>query len=272
MTNKNHTSNFALNGIMLLMLLAASTQGAHAECVCTDDHVTPTPIPTPLPQHSLNASGPPHGQCKDIHEEAKQFSSWCRRGPIKGEPSSPHLNYGRQTIFSGPVGVQKGWCGKTLQGTPDYAAIAVSTKYIDLKGESPYSPACEKCMCIRITGTDETSNPYPDPAASASYGKIMKGKVLDLCPECEDEHIDILADIPYSDSPVNEWNPKASEANGVQGNRLMTSQMAYSVGIWTAEWQFVDDCNVDCNSVFQKQNQQNVGGRRMMSTYTRAIE
>jgi len=266
---KSSTSNFARRAFMLLMMFAATTQSAQAGCVCTEDSPPPPPnVPAApdRPPSVYTSSGPPYGVCRDIHEEAKQFSHWCHRGEIPGGPSRADLNYGRQTIFTGPVGVQKGWCGQILQGTPDYAAVAVSTKYIDLKGESPYSPTCEKCMCIRIKGADGTSNPYPDPAASAVYGKILKGKVLDRCSECEDDHIDILADIPYTDAPVNEWNPKASEANAVQGDRAMTSQMAYSVGVWTTEWQFVDDCNVDCNAFFQEQknNTGGVGNRRMM--------
>jgi len=270
-TMNTSSSSFARRAFMLLMMFAATTQSAQAGCICTEDLILAPPPPPPpmspdIPPSKYTSSGPPYGVCRDIHDEAKQFSHWCRRGGIPGEPSRPDLNYGRQTIFNGPVGMQKGWCGQILHGTPDYAAVAVSTKYIDLKGESPHSPTCEKCMCIRIRGADETSNPYPDPNANAVYGKILKGKVLDRCAECEDDHIDILADIPYTDAPVNEWNPKASEANAVQGDRAMTSQMAYSVGVWTAEWQFVDDCNVDCNAFFQKQNDNstNVGGRRMM--------
>ena len=71
-------------------------------------------------------------------------------------------------------------------------------RYIPTSTISPKSPYCGKCMCIRINGADPTSNQYPPAAAKKYYGKVFKGVVMDLCPECEQDHIDILTDKPYT--------------------------------------------------------------------------
>jgi hypothetical protein len=105
-------------------------------------------------------------------------------------------------------------------------------------------------MCIRVIGTDETSNKWPTPKAKKYFGTIVKGKVMDACSECEDDHIDIMADRPYTNALVNSWNPKARYYNSLPGARAIPVDIVYSVGVWKAQWNFVD-CKVDCKKFFE---------------------
>jgi hypothetical protein len=193
---------------------------------------------------------PPYGLCKKIAPEIIKKSNWCKKGRIYGAPRKPSLKYGRQTVFSGPVGKNKGWCGKILEGSNDFAAVAISTKYMNLHGNSPYSQYCGKCMCIRVVGHDETSNKYPPAAAKKYHGTVIKGVVRDMCSECDDDHIDILADRPYTQAPIDKWNPLAKKYNAKPGIRKIPSNIVYSVGVWKTEWNFVN-CNTNCATYFK---------------------
>lgn len=117
-------------------------------------------------------------------------------------------------------------------------------------------------MCIRIDGVDETTNPYPPPGYERFNGKTFKGRVMDLCPECEDDHIDILGDAPYSTALEDAWNPRASEANAKEGPRLMSAEEAYTAGVWKVEWDFAS-CETDCSTFFDTQKKKSY--RRMLS-------
>ena len=160
------------------------------------------------------------------------------------------MKYGRQSLFSGPVGVNRGWCGKVLEGSHDFAGVALSTKYIPLHANSPNSQYCGSCLCVQLLATDETTNKYPPMAAKKYYGKIFKGRVVDACSECEDDHIDVLTDRPFSYAPVNKFNPKAKYYNSIPGPRLVPVNLAYGVGVWKVQWNFVD-CNTNCNTFFR---------------------
>lgn len=200
---------------------------------------------------TINTSGSkkPYGQCLAIAKSMAEQSSWCDKPPLYGHPSKSTLKYGRQTVFSGPVGKQKGWCGKILRGSNTTAAVAISTKYLPLHGISPQSHYCGQCMCIRIVGTDKTSNAYPPSSARSYFGTIIKGQVADMCSECDDDHVDILADRPYTYAPVDKWNPLAAYYNKIRGARAMPTKMAYDVGVWTVEWNFVS-CSANCHNYF----------------------
>ena len=200
-----------------------------------------------------SASIKPYGLCHKVDSYMVKHSSWCTKGKI--EPAhlqKPHsMKYGRQTIFPGPVGLQKGWCGSILQGSKEYVPIAISTKYIRVHDVSPDSSYCGKYVCVQVLGTDETSNKYPPSAAKKYYGKVFKGRIADMCSECDDDHIDVLADRPYTYAVINKSNPKASHYNSIQGPRLMPTSVAYGVGVWKAQWNFVD-ASTDCTTFFAK--------------------
>ncbi len=210
---------------------------------------------------TINRSGSvkPYGVCRAIHPEMKPRSHWCKRGALYGEPSHPSLKYGRQTVYAGPIGIHRGWCGRHLKGDNSAAGVAISTKYINLKSVSPHSPYCGQCVCIRIVGADLTSNRYPPKEAANYFGKILKGRVEDLCPECEDDHIDILADRPYTFGPVDKYNPMAARMNSIPPTtRIVPRNIAYGVGIWRVEWQFAS-CNTNCNNFFSKMPMKRTG-------------
>jgi hypothetical protein len=200
---------------------------------------------------ALDTSGStvPYGKCKKIAKDMFAKSHWCSRPALTGKPSRPGLKYGRQSIFSGPVGKQQGWCGKILRGSNTTAVIAISSKYLPLHGVSPNSQYCGKCMCVRVRGPDETTNPHYPKVATKYAGKIFKGIVHDMCPECEDDHIDVLADRPYTQSPQDRWNPNAKMHNAIPGPRIIPHNVAYGVGIWKVEWNFVP-CATNCQKFF----------------------
>lgn len=200
-----------------------------------------------------------YGTCADVDQHVKDMSHWCHKGALVGRPVDASKKYGRQTVFSGPVGMQKGWCGELLMGSPDWAAVAVSTKYIGLHTESPKSPSCGRCMCIRIAGVDETSNAHPPGESERFFGRTLKGRVVDRCAECEDDHIDILADMPYSTAVEDEWNPRGADANARAGPRVMTAAQAYTAGVWKVEWDFAP-CEADCSQFFGRS-----GGRKLLT-------
>ena len=207
-------------------------------------------LTTPL-VYGINTSPSvkPYGLCRHISPDMKN-SFWCNNGPIKGQPSKITNKYGRQTIYPGPLGIQKGWCGKMLKGSNDTAAVAISTKYVPIHTQSPLSPYCGKCLCFRVVGADESTNPNYPLAAKRYFGKVFKGKVMDLCPECEDDHIDILADRPYTSATINKANPLATNFNKIPGPRGIPNQMVYSVGIWKVEWNFAS-CSQSCDQFFK---------------------
>jgi hypothetical protein len=152
-------------------------------------------------------------------------SHWCKNGELYGGPKDSSNNYGRQTIYSASPD-HKGWCGKELRTAPqDAVPVAVSTKYIGLTAQSPYSPACDRCVCITFAGADRTSNPNVNADFFGYVGRRIKGKVMDQCPECEDEHVDIL-DTPFY-------------------NAVIPKDIVYSVGVWTIEWSWID-CSASC--------------------------
>lgn len=189
-------------------------------------------------------SSKPYGVCQQV-KPVNPY--WCNKGPLQSHPLlKPKMKYGRQTVFSGPLGIHKGWCGNYLQGSNSTGMIALSTKYLK-ENRSTY---CGKCVCIQILAVDETSNKYPPKDANKYFGKILKAKVYDQCPECEDDHIDILADRPYSYAPTSTDNPKSKYFNSLPGPRIMSSSMAYGVGVWKVQWNFID-CAKSCDVFFR---------------------
>ena len=194
----------------------------------------------------------PYGLCKQIDQQMMKESHWCRYGPINIRPAHKDLKIGRQTVYSGPLFVHKGWCGKMLTGSNASAGVAISTKYIHrFKHISPNSQYCGQCMCIRVRAPDTTKNPYPPRDGMKYINTIIKAQVQDQCPECEDDHIDILADRPYTFAPEDSNNPKARQANSHPGPRAIPRGIVYGVGVWTSEWNFVD-CKTDCKQWFNK--------------------
>ena len=103
--------------------------------------------------------------------------------------------------------------------------VAVSTKYIGLHDQSPHSQSCNKCMCIRVVGADTSSNNQINVDISPYVGAVFKGKVMDQCPECDDEHVDVLKVPAYTN--------------------VVPANIAYSVGVWAIEWQWID-CAASC--------------------------
>jgi hypothetical protein len=80
-------------------------------------------------------------------------------------------------------------------------------------------------VCITFAGADRTSNPNVNANYFPYVGRRIKGKVMDQCPECEDEHVDIL-DTPFY-------------------NAVIPKDIVYSVGVWTVEWNWID-CSASC--------------------------
>lgn len=189
----------------------------------------------------------PFGVCKDIDPRQMQTSHWCQKGQLRGFPADKSLKYGRQTLFHNPSTTHKSWCGWPLQSKDGYVGIALSTKYINVnKDISPNSRYCGQCICARVVNTDNTSNPYPPQESTRYFGRIFKGKVLDSCPECSDDQIDVLADEPYV------FDTGRIQMSLFPFAPFIPIRLAYTVGIWITEWQFVDNCAVDCNAYFKK--------------------
>lgn len=189
----------------------------------------------------------PYGVCKEVDEIHIRTSHWCNKGELNGKPSNNLLKYGRQTLFHNPSKDHKSWCGWRLESKNGTVGVALSTKYIRMQRDiSPNSPYCGRCLCARIVGTDNTSNPNAPKEASRYFGRAFRGRVVDSCPECSDDHIDVLAHFPYvSKNNENKTLGKTKHPN-------IPINMAYTVGIWLVEWQFVSDCRVDCQSYFDK--------------------
>jgi hypothetical protein len=201
--------------------------------------------------HDTRPSAEPYGSCDAVDRRVQETGHWCKKPPFKESPlhDRKRFKYGRQTTFTGPLGIHKGWCQEPLKGSEHFAAVAISTKYIPMRTESPHSPYCGACVCVQVVGTDETTNPYPPANASHYFGTIIKGKVIDLCPECGDDQIDILADRPYTYAPTTPDNPKASAFNSVKGRRAIPTDTVFGVGIWKVQWNFVG-CAASCDRVF----------------------
>lgn len=95
-----------------------------------------------------------------------------------------------------------------------------------ITGTSPHNKNCGKCVCVTIVGVDTKRNPHPPSWAKKYFGKKFKVVVLDKCPECKADHIDVLAAQPYI-------------------SKTMSSSAAYTVGTWKASWKFIS-CGARC--------------------------
>lgn len=189
----------------------------------------------------------PYGVCTDIDEIHIRTSHWCQKGVLDGKPSNKRLKYGRQTLFHNPSKDHKSWCGWQLKSNNGTVGVALSTKYIRMQQDiSPNSPYCGRCLCARIVGTDNTSNPNAPKEASRYFGRIFRGRVVDSCPECSDDQLDVLAQFPYVSNNKNNRGLNNKNQPNIPIN------MAYTVGIWLVEWQFVSNCRVNCQSYFDK--------------------
>lgn len=75
-------------------------------------------------------------------------------------------------------------------------------------------------------------------------------QVGDRCSECEDDHIDVLQDRPFSFAPFDPkrkqdiWAPYVNAKDGLRGFRdpdslRGTASSPENVGAWVADWQWV---------------------------------
>ena len=155
-------------------------------------------------------------------QKSGKFENRVWRGP---EPPAVSYTYsGSQTTYGEgfPEG-HKTWCGGGLGDGDGMVSIAAGPHFVG--GVSPNSPNCGRCLCMRLTGTDTSRNPWPPESAKPYYGKVLKGKIIDQCPECEGGHIDVYIG-NYYQSQVDYGVSK-------------------TVGIWMVEWGFID-CNDTC--------------------------
>lgn len=109
------------------------------------------------------------GQCSKIQ---KDFfgSHWCKHGKVGSYPGPPPgkaqqcLKFGRASIYRGPIygssSAHKAACNKVLMGDDKHAMVAVSTKYLKTYqgGWTSDTGACNKCMCVRMHGGDDSFN------------------------------------------------------------------------------------------------------------------
>ena len=61
----------------------------------------------------------------------------------------------------------------------------------------------------------------------------------------------MLTDAPYTYVPYDGSNPYAGSQNKENGGRIMSTDVAYTVGTWIIEWQFVS-CSASCPAFFKK--------------------
>lgn len=182
--------------------------------------------PAPEPYHidGVDTYGSPYpfGLCRQM---TRPSSHWCSKGQVQGGPSRPHLKYGRQTVYTLDDPNSIGACCKPLGQAGDLIEVAPSSIYITRACDPP---ACGQCVCVRVVDADRSIT-SPNPSHIDPYkGTVMKGIVNNLCPECEDDHIDIAqTDALYRHIPKE----------------------AMDVGVWVVEWNFVS-CDTDCNTWF----------------------
>jgi hypothetical protein len=187
------------------------------------------------------------GDCKYVVASTRQNSRWCKLPSLTTKPSKSYLKIGRQTIYVGPVLKQLGYCGEILTGTRDAVGVALSTKYMT-KGFKK-DPYCGRYICVKILSNDRTSNPTPPATFNKYRNTIFKGRIIDICPECDDDHIDVLADQPLTTSPVGLGNPYAAVANARGPTRIIPLNILFAVGVWEIEWGFALK-NTKCHGYF----------------------
>jgi hypothetical protein len=206
-----------------------------------------------------------YGKCTNALEKwLIPQSHWCKFGDMGTWPDGPStkakqcMKFGRSTIFRGPIHgsskQHKAACNKILTGSDHRALIAVSTKYLKTYqgGWSQDTGSCGMCMCIRIHGADNKFNKgLQTEVAQKHLGLTFMGEVGDRCSECEDDHIDILQERPFSWAPFdpkrghdNYHAPYVNAKSGLRGFRdpaamRSTGISPESVGAWTTDWQFV---------------------------------
>jgi hypothetical protein len=101
---------------------------------------------------------------------------------------------------------------------------------------------------VRVTGL---ICPYGDLQSASLTRCVLCSQVGDRCSECEDDHIDILQERPFSWAPFdpkrghdNYHAPYVNAKSGLRGFRdpaamRSTGISPESVGAWTTDWQFV---------------------------------
>lgn len=199
-----------------------------------------------------------YGRCTSaIESNLKQTSHWCRFDDMGSFPEFPttkalkNLQFGRQTVYRGPILKQRFACNVPGIGSERYATVALSTKYLKTYegGWNKGRPgACGKCVCISIFGADDKYNKGLHKWVVLKYkGMSFMGKVGDRFAEGPDDAIDILQDRPYSFAPTYPSdNPNAEIVNNMKGPRVFQStqgpESPESVGTWTSLWKFVP-CN-----------------------------
>lgn len=241
-----------LAAVALLALAAFAAAGSPCKEVPSVNSVDQSPTPASE-----------WGRCVNI-EKWFTGSHWCKFGKVGlwPEPPKPRaqqcLKFGRATIYRGPIygssPAHKAACNAVLKGSDEAAMVAVSTKYLKTfqGGWNADTGSCGKCMCIRMHGADELFNSgLQKDRAQKHLGLTFMGKVGDRCAECEDDHVDILQDRPFSWAPFdpkhaadNTWAPYVNAKDGLRGFRdpATLRSSGYSpeaVGAWTVDWQFV---------------------------------
>jgi hypothetical protein len=235
---------------------------------------------------SFGGSIAQYGKCTSAVEKfVRESSHWCAFGSLGAWPSWPTerakkvLKFARATVYRGPVygssSSARTACNTRHVGTDEAALIAVSTKYLRTYhgGWASDKGSCGKCLCIRMHGVDSAYNPGFQPRrVRAHIGLTFKGIVGDRCAECEDEHLDIFQDRPFSFAPYSpslstsvsedKWAPWVNAQDGVRGfaeRKNVWDSDAENVGTWVVDWQFVP-CNhthATCTS-FMKSSGYNV--------------
>jgi hypothetical protein len=128
---------------------------------------------------------------------------------------------GRMTVYRGPVlgyeDAHVGACNATLAGSATHALVAVSTAHLSSRQGAwePEPGACGSCLCMRVAGADVGMNAPAaamyGPSLAATAGASFMGVVGDRCGECDDEHVDVLLDRPFSFAPYDKANPDGQD-------------------------------------------------------------
>jgi hypothetical protein len=240
----------------LLLLLPTILAGARAQATATSLPAICAASPLSVPRVPTRDQSPTPkdllGRCTErVEAHTRLTSAWCRAPswrefvpatttatatsappPARSLAAEACAKRGRMTVYRGPAlgydddSSHVGACNATLAGSATHALVAVSTAHLSHR-EGAWEPtlgACGSCVCVRVAGADAGMNEAVAPMYGANVarakGASFMGVVGDRCGECEDEHLDVLLDRPFSFAPYDRANADGQDAARAQAAEL----------------------------------------------------